>query len=37
MHEVFKTKFSKPIPKILQKPFDFEKLQNFHKTLKVRS
>ena len=34
MHEVFKIKSSKPIPKISQKPINFEKPQNFSKSLK---
>ena len=34
MHEVFKIKSSKPIPKISQKPINFEKPQNFSKSPK---
>ena len=35
MHEVFKIKSSKPIPKILQKPLWFWKTQNFQKSPKL--
>ena len=31
MHEVFKIKNTEPIPKILQKPLQFEKSQKFSK------
>ena len=37
MHEVFKIKSSKPIPKILLKPHQFEKSQTFFKNPNFRS
>ena len=36
MHEVFKIKFSKPTPKVLQNLFDFEKPQILEKSQKLR-